>query len=184
MSNLTSYIIFWMVLFVLLGTFWYIVDRRYGVKWYRFWYKLTNKDPLPDDVEVGFIFNRKSRHKAIMAGMLSTIQTVAALATIDQINLLVELILWIVEVPMTMIGFMLGPWTYKLWRGRDEVFEALDEINSKDRIGKPLPSEESTKTPPREVVEEIKAEKEPEPKEDADEDDDPRDMMSRYTDRH
>ena len=142
MSNLTSYIVFWMVMFVLLGTFWYIVDRRYGVKWYRRWHNLTNEKSLPDDVEVGFIFNRKSRHKALMAGILSTVQTVLALFSIESINLLVELILWIVEVPMTMLGFMIGPWGYKLWLGRGEVFDALDEINAKTKPGKPLPDDE------------------------------------------
>lgn len=184
MSNLTSYIVFWMVLFVLLGTFWYIIDRRYGVKWYRFWYKLTNKEPLHDDVDVGFIFNRKTRHKVMMAGMLSTVQTVAALASIDSINLLVELILWIVEVPMTMLGFIIGPWTYKLWRGRNDVFEALDEINAKDKIGKPLPNEKSDTNLTEEIIEEKKEEEAPEPKDDSGNDDDPRDMMSRYTDKH
>lgn len=175
MSGLTSYIVFWMVLFVLLGAFWYIIDRRFGVKWYRFWYKLTNKDPLPDDVEVGFIFNRKSRHKALMATGLSTIQTVAALYSIETINLLVELILWIVEVPMTMLGFLVGPWAYKLWKGRDDVFDALDEINAKDIKGKPLPEEDPTAVKSPEAREEAKP--------DPDDPEDPRDMMRKYTDK-
>lgn len=167
-----------MVLFVLLGAFWYIMDRRFGVKWYRFWYKLTNKDPLPDDVEVGFIFNRKSRHKVIMATGLSTIQTVAALYSIETINLLVELILWIVEVPMTMLGFMIGPWAYKLWKGRHDVYDALDEINAKDTKGKPLP-ESSPVTP----TVSPKTEEESSSEKDSDEPEDPRDMMRKYTDK-
>ena len=178
MSTLTSYIVFWMVLFVLLGAFWYIIDRRFGVKWYRFWYKLTNKDPLPDDVEVGFIFNRKSRHKALMATGLSTIQTVAALYSIESINLLVELILWIVEVPMTMLGFMIGPWAYKLWRGRGDVFDALDEINAKDKKGNPLPESE-----PDTATASPKTEDESGAGSDSDEPEDPRDMMRKYTDK-
>ena len=177
MSGLTSYITFWMVLFVLLGAFWYVIDRRFGVKWYRFWYKLTNKEPLPDEVEVGFIFNRKSRHKALMATMLSTVQTVAALYSIETINLLVELILWIVEVPMTMLGFIIGPWAYKLWKGRDDVFDALDEINAKDTRGKSLPEDETNTNIAAESVHEKENES------DDDKPDDPRDMMRRYTDK-
>ena len=177
MSGLTSYITFWMVLFVLLGAFWYIIDRRFGVKWYRFWYNLTNKVPLADDVEVGFIFNRKSRHKVLMATGLSTIQTVAALYSIESINLLVELILWIVEVPMTMFGFLIGPWAYKLWKGRGDVFDALDEINAKDTKGKPLPEEDLTAKPETASAEEESVEK------DSDEPENARDMMRKYTDK-
>jgi hypothetical protein len=166
-----------MVLFVLLGAFWYVIDRRFGVKWYRLWHNLTNKKPLPAEVEVGFIFNRKSRHKALMATLLSTVQTVAALYSIETINLLVELILWIVEVPMTMLGFMIGPWAYKLWKGRDDVFDALDEINAKDTKGKPLPEDVPETIEAEEVIEEKEEEK------DNDEPEDPRDMMRRYTDK-
>lgn len=164
-------------MFVLLGTFWYIVDRRFGVKWYRRWHNLTNKNPLPTDVEVGFIYNRKSRHKALMAGVLSTVQTVLALFSMESINLLVELILWIVEVPMTMLGFLIGPWGYKLWLGRGEMFDALDEINAKSQ-----PEDEKAEEPVEEKAPEPEPEPEPEPKDDP-EDDDPRDMMSRYTDK-
>ena len=127
MSTLTSYIIFWMILFVLLGAFWYVIDRHYGVKWYRRWYRLTRPEPLAEDVVAGFVFNRRTRHKALMAAILSTVQTVVALIQIENLNLLVELILWIVEVPMTLIGFAVGPWAYRLWRRKDAVFDKIDE---------------------------------------------------------
>ena len=181
MSGLTSYIIFWMVLFVILGAFWYIIDRRFGVRWYRLWHKLTNKAPLPDDVEVGFIFNRKSRHKALMATGLSTLQTVAALYSIESINLLVELILWIVEVPMTMLGFLIGPWAFKLWKGRADMFEALDEINAKDTKGKPLPEEAPASSKESPPATEVKVEEKK--IDESDDPEDPRDMMRKYTDK-
>lgn len=181
MSNLTSYIVFWMVFFVLLGAFWYVIDRRYGVKSYRIWFNLTHKDPLSDDIEAGFIYNRKTRHKVMMATLVSTVQTAMALFSIESINLLVELILWIVEVPMTMVGFLIGPWAYKLWQGRGEVFDALDEINAK---GEAKAAEEKA------VEEVVEADPEPEPADEPevvekpDDPDDPRDMMRRYTDKH
>lgn len=203
MSQLTSYIAFWIILFILLGAFWYVMDRRFGVKWYRRWFNLTHRDPLPAGVEAGFIYNRKSRHKAVMATLLSTVQTVAALFTLESINLLVELILWIVEVPMTMLGFMIGPWAYRLWKGRDEVFDKLDEFHVKTRLEekdekseakaeKPKTEPESPRvSEPAEPVQEKQPEEKPEPpspepKKDDDDDgpDDPRDMLRRYTDKH
>ena len=186
MSSLTSYITFWMIFFVLLGAFWYVIDRRFGVKWYRVWFNLTHKDPLPSDVEAGFIYNRKTRNKVMMATLLSTLQTVAALFSLETINLLVELILWIVEVPMTMVEFLIGPWAYRLWRGRNEMYDALDEINAKSEK---TASADVVSEPKKEVVESEEPAEKPEEKETTepakdDDSDDPRDMMRRYTDKH
>ena len=128
MSEYTSYILFWMVLFIILGSFWYILDRLHGVRWYRRWYALTHRDPLPQDVVVGFIYNRRSRHKVVMATVLSTVQTFIALTSVESLNLLVELILWIVEIPMVMIGFAIGPMAFKLWKRKDEMLDAVDDF--------------------------------------------------------
>ena len=201
MSNYTSYIIFWMVMFVILGAFWYVLDRRHGVKWYRFWFRMTHKDPLPDDVVVGFIYNRRSRHKVVMATILSTLQTFIALFSVDTLNLLVELILWIVEIPMTMVGFAIGPLVFKIWRRKDEMLDAVDDLEQKylggDEERKPEPKVES-KPEPEPPVEEKKEEVKPEPveekpkeepapeKKDDDDDDeppDPRAMFEKYTKR-
>ena len=104
MANITSYLIFWIVMFVILGAFWYVVDRRFGQGVYRFWYRLTHEKPLPENVRRGFVYNRRTRHKAFMATILSTIQSVLVLVNMENFNPLVELILWIVEVPVTLLG--------------------------------------------------------------------------------
>lgn len=193
MSAMTSYIVFWMIFFVLLGAFWYVIDRHYGVKWYRRWFRLTHKEPLPEDVVAGFVYNRRTRHKALMATVLSTIQTGIALVQMDNLNLLVELILWIVEVPMTLVGFGLGPWAYRLWRRKDAVFDKIDEWE-----GAVKPDEDEANGPKakrgRAAIEaelaamqaetkETKPEAEPKEAEPPKKPDDPRDALRRYTDR-
>lgn len=186
MANLTSYLVFWIVIFLILGAFWYALDRRYGVKFYRSWYRLTHEKPLPEGIQRGFIFNRKTRHKALMATLLSTAQTVVAVMSIEQPNLLVELILWIVEVPVTMLGFALGPWVYKLWSRRDEMFDAIDEIEAGKRSVLDLSKPKSKRADPRKATTPTSpgdpdgtAKRTP----DDEDENDPRDMIRRYTKR-
>ena len=205
MANMTSYLVFWIVMFVILGAFWYVVDRRFGQGVYRFWYRLTHENPLPNDVRRGFVYNRKTRHKAFMAAVLSTAQSVVTVMNIEQVNLLVELILWIVEVPVTLLGFGIGPWVYKLWNRKDEVFDAIDDLESGEKSiidlakGKKGKSErEAEKKTKREELEaeldaemqRIREEKEKSAsdekdssKKGGDDDVDPRDMIRRYTKR-
>jgi len=167
-------------MFTILGAFWYVLDRRYGVGVYRKWYRLTHENPLPDNVSRGFVYNRKTRHKALMATILSTIQSVIAVASIEQPNLLVELILWIVEVPMTLLGFAIGPWVYRLWKRRDEMFDAIDDLESGDKgVGEMFKKKNSSKT----SAEDLNPAKEEETKPRDDDDIDPREMIRRYTKR-
>lgn len=185
MANITSYLVFWIVMFVILGAFWYVVDRRYGQRAYRAWYRLTHEKPLPEGVQRGFVFNRRTRHKALMATLLSTTQSVIAVASIAQPNLLVELILWIVEVPATLLGFAIGPWVYKIWARRGEVFDAIDDLESGEKslmdLARGKKEKEPTSEPAPEPSEPPPAA--PEKKGDGDDDIDPREMIRRYTKR-
>ena len=211
MSMMTSYIVFWMIIFILLGAFWYVADRRFGVKWYRIWHGLTREKPLPENVDVGFVYNRRSRHKLIMATFLSSVQTAVALISVESLNLLVELVLWIVEVPMTMIGFAIGPWAFKLWRNKNEMLDTLDDLeksasaflkdehaDSEAETGSEGEGseggDEGSKPAPTEPMEQIEQPSPPESGSDAkpdsksegnddDEPEDPRDMIRRYTSR-
>lgn len=180
MANLTSYLVFWIVMFVVLGAFWYVVDRQYGQRLYRFWYGLTHEHPLPGSVQRGFVFNRKTRHKALMATLLSTAQSIVAVMTVAQPNLLVELILWIVEVPVTLLGFAIGPWVFSLWRRKDEVFDAIDEIESGEKGIGSVFSHSSKEAPEKEKP---PAAHDSSKIKDDDDDVDPRDMIRRYTKR-
>lgn len=187
MSNHTSYLIFWMLIFVILGIFWYIIDRRYGVSIYRFWFKLSRKNPLPEEVVRGFVYKRKTRHKALMATVLSSAQSIIMLVAAAKPNLLVELILWIVEIPMTLIGFALGPWAYQIWNRKEKVFDTIDDLESgktsvTDLIrfsGERGASEEPAPLKPADT----EKEKPVTPPTGKNKPEDPRDMIRRYTNR-
>jgi hypothetical protein len=191
MAEYTSYLAFWMVMFVLLGAFWYIVDRKYGVRWYRLWYRLTHEHPLPPEIVCGFVYNRRARHRSFMATLLSTVQTVVVIWSAGNPNLLIELILWIVEIPLTMVGFAVGPLAFKIWGRKEELFDTIDDLEQGktslgDLIHKKDGESESVASQPAAAAPEQPNEKAPgkpsRPKDDPP-DDDPREMLRRYTKR-
>lgn len=180
MSNYTSYIIFWMVMFTMLGAFWYIVDRLHGVRWYRRWYALTHREPLPQDVTVGFVYNRRSRHKVVMATVVSTVQTFVALTSVESLNLLVELILWIVEIPMVMLGFAIGPLVFKVWKRKDTMLDAIDDFEQSHFGDKEAGQSEK---PTKAKKAPVKAEPKPEKPTGDDGAPDAKEMFDRFTKR-
>lgn len=180
MSNYTSYIIFWMVMFTMLGAFWYIVDRLHGVRWYRRWYGLTHEDPLPPNVTVGFVYNRRSRHKVVMAAIVSTVQTFIALTSVESLNLLVELILWIVEIPMVMLGFAIGPLVFKIWKRKDTMLDAIDDFEQ-SHFGGDVAEEPAR--PAKKKVAKPDAAPKPEAPASEDEKPDAKQLFDRYTKR-
>lgn len=129
MLTVTQYVVFWAILFTVLGMVWYNFDRRWGVKVYRRWYGLTHKDPLPAGEERGFIYKRSTSAKVTAATVVSTIQSILAVWN-SEVNPLVELIMWVAEVPVTLLGFYAGPFAYALWQKKEAVFETIDKVES------------------------------------------------------
>ncbi len=134
MLSIPHYVMLWCILFTIIGAVWYNLDRRYGVKLYRWWYDLTHKDPLPEGEQRGFVYNRSTKARFTAAWVVSTVQSVAVILT-TPVNPLVELIMWLFEVPVTMLGFYLGPYLYRLWQRSDVVFDAMDRLEHRAESG-------------------------------------------------
>lgn len=129
MLSVQQYIIFWSILFVGFGSAWYNFDRRFGIKWYRSWYNMTHKDKLPTDKAIGFIYNRSTHSKAATAGLISTLQTILVVMYMD-VNLLASLFMWVIEIPLMMLGFYLGPLVALMWQKKEKLFETVDKVES------------------------------------------------------
>jgi len=129
MFTLTSYIIFWIIVFLVTAIKWYVLDCHFGVRIYRFCYRLTHEHPLPETEAVGFIFNQTTKRKLFMATLVSTVQSMLMLIYSD-VNPLVELFMWGFEVPVTMLGFYLAPYAYRWWTKKDDLFEWFDDVES------------------------------------------------------
>lgn len=111
MSNIIGTALSVSVGFFILGVVWAAVDKRWGGSVRRWWHGMTNKDPLPDSDTRGFIVGRKFTRKWTVALVISTVQSFYVLfVSPESLNLLIELILWALEVGVMVIGFyMLKP---------------------------------------------------------------------------
>ncbi|MBI2109442.1 MAG: hypothetical protein HYT93_04720 [Parcubacteria group bacterium] len=123
--NVWNYALTCIVLYMILGVAWYFLDRTYGIHVYRWLYDICHKEPIPPEVVRGFMYNQKTHRKATIAFLISTAQSIYMIWGHD-INLLAEIILWLVEVPAMLIGLALGNPFYRLFQRREEVFEVID----------------------------------------------------------
>jgi len=114
---------------VIEGALLYVIDARVGVRAYRWWYDLTHRDPLPSDVERGFLLNRKANARFTVATVVALVQNWIALEAgwLDPFTAMLTLAL---EVPVLMGGFYLGPGLRSLWRRKDPLLDVVDQIES------------------------------------------------------
>ena len=114
---------------VIEGALLYVIDARVGVRAYRWWYDLTHRDPLPSDVERGFLLNRKANARFTVATVVALVQNWIALEAgwLDPFTAMLTLAL---EVPVLMGGFYLGPGLRRLWGRKDPLLDVVDQLES------------------------------------------------------
>lgn len=125
------YSIFRLIIALVLGAVFYIVDRQGGTSLYRWWYGMTHEHPLPADINRGLVHNRGTKFRVIWATILASIIAIPAI-TYSQHNALLELALWIISIPAIVGAFMLGPRAWALWGKRDNVYTAVDRWEQGD----------------------------------------------------
>jgi hypothetical protein len=117
-----------LVLGVIEGAVLYVIDCKVGVRAYRWWYDLTHREPMPADVEQGFILNRKANARFTAATLVALAQNGAALGFgVDPFLAMLTIAL---EVPVLMAGFYLGPALRRLWQRKDPLLAVVDKIES------------------------------------------------------
>ena len=119
-----------LVLYVILGIAWYFFDSIYGVKLYRWFYNLSHKEPMPAEVVRGFMYGQSTKKQARVAFLISTGQSIYMIWGQD-VNLLVELILWLLEIPAMLIGVWLGGPIFGAYKKRDNLFETVDRVKER-----------------------------------------------------
>jgi len=125
----TSVLMFWFVIFFLLGGAWYIFDRSKGQKLYRWWHNLTHENELSAEEAQGFIFKRKTSPRFSVAVFLSVVQ-VGIIAFFTHETLLTFIMIWFFGIPALMLGFILGPIIDRLWKKKETVFAVIDSVES------------------------------------------------------
>lgn len=129
-------VLFWSIIFLFIGAFWQIIDAVLGVKVYRVWYNLTHEVPLMPEIQRGFITKRGSKANAFWAFIGSSILCLLFVFRGDASSL-IKMMLWLLGIPVIMIGFYFGgPGLKKMWKKRDTFFKKIDELESGDAVAK------------------------------------------------
>jgi hypothetical protein len=137
MITISQYVMSWIAVFVIVGAVWYTLDRKFGTGLYRWWHNMTHKEPLSSDKEMGFIYNQGVKARIAAATFLGMGQSLVVMVT-TEFNPVVELIMLPVEVPVTMLGFYLGPFVSGAWSHRGKVVDAIERVE-RDGVSIPDP---------------------------------------------
>ena len=126
---MASYVFSGLLAGILEGAVLYVVDSRVGVRAYRWWYGLTHRDPLPPDVHRGFVYNRQANARFTAATVVSLVQNGIAFE-LGFMNPFTAMLTILLEVPVLMGGFYLGPFVQRLWQKKDPLLAVVDKLES------------------------------------------------------
>ncbi len=124
----TPYVRNWLLGYWLLGVIVYIVDRTYGLGFWRMFQS-------PDAPAAGLVYNQRVKRKMFVAFIISSVETLCWVLTPWNSHLLVELFLWLADVPMMVLGFGTGALIFPLWSKRHKGYAVVDETVDKIEKG-------------------------------------------------
>jgi hypothetical protein len=125
----TGYALGWLILPLLIGAALYTIDRHLGTGWYRAWYDLRHRDPLPEDKDLGFIYGQRARARFSVAVALGLLHVVGAI-WFGHANPVNQILNFIPEVMLLFAGFYLGPVLNTFWDRKDTVLEQVDRLEA------------------------------------------------------
>lgn len=109
------YFISMVLVYLILGINFFILDKKYGVKFYNFIAKISseNIELFENNYEKGFIYNQTKKQKMVVATITSFVLSFIVIYT-GHVSLPVELAMFFIEIPIMYTGFLLGPIQLKL----------------------------------------------------------------------
>ncbi|MBI1286243.1 MAG: hypothetical protein GC178_01580 [Flavobacteriales bacterium] len=130
------------------GIAYYFLDYKSLTNSYRSWYKLTHKDPLPNDVEQGFVYAQPFSGKLYSAVFIAMIITVIIILT-GSANILIQLLYGVFIMVGLMVSFYLAPLIFrhapsnvsKLKKHLDRIDEMEADLKTDKLEEKPQPVE-------------------------------------------
>ena len=131
---LTAWNYAWSVLTacMVLGIAIYLLDRKFGAMIYRFVYDFFHKEPMPREVVRGFLYNQSTNRGITVAFVVSSVYSAYMFWQLGLgMDVLAELIIYVLMNPMLVIGFKAGYWVHKFLLRRNTYFDNLDEIGRK-----------------------------------------------------
>ena len=128
MMTLTEYVLFWSIMFCLIGVVSYLLDFRFGGGLRTSWYNMTHRDQLPDEEIRGLIYRQNFSTRlqsAVLIGVMGSL-----IVVYETRRPMAILFLWIIAIVSVFLGFKLGPIVERLWRGRQKAIHALERIET------------------------------------------------------
>lgn len=136
--------------FLVIGVLAYYCDAVKGVDWYRAWYRLTHKEPLPPEMSRGFIVGQKGSDRIWTAIPLALVAS-GLLFLFGERSLITLFWLTVVESVALFFGFFLAGLVHIKWNPEAKtagILKTLDDIESGaiDPTQKARDAYESTKS--------------------------------------
>ena len=123
-----------------------ILDRKFGESFYRFGYRWTHKDPLPEGVEVGFLFGHDGLgNKLRRAAWIVAIGMIAVIYFGHE-SILSFALIALVGVPSAALGLKAGPWFGNIFDHSGEYIKKVEDTAGKISSGEILPSREDLRS--------------------------------------
>ena len=125
------YVIKWMAYYFLLGMALHVVDRYFGVPFYRWYYNHGQKDPsdhMPPHVEMGLLYNRPFKRRRNWALIISALQSGYTVYQGEAFHAGAELIVLVFEAAFLLFGFRAGTWAYSFIRKQEGLTETMDRV--------------------------------------------------------
>jgi len=130
--SLQTYVICSLLLYLVGGTTFYIFDRAGMRRIFSFIDRWTGDTDI-HRTERGLVYGRTTGTKVIWAVIITAVTSFWFL--LHGSNLMVELWTSIFDTTMVLIGFLIGPFAYKLWLGRNIAIATVDHLQEKVESG-------------------------------------------------
>lgn len=127
-SAFIAYVADLLFYFFAIGVGLHLFDRYFGTAIYRWWYDRSRESPLPQELDVGFMYNRPFSRKHKYALVLSGAQSLYMLWE-KGISIITELIAFPLEAWALLLGFAAGKYVYGFMRGEDAIVEKMRQVN-------------------------------------------------------
>ncbi len=119
----------WLLVVVFFGAVAFMLDSRVGTPLYRWWYGMTHREGLPVEIRRGFIVGQRAQERFIAAFVLATAHALFA-TFVHSAEPLAEILTWLAEIPVLMLGFYAGPKFEAVWQRKDDVLEAVNKVEA------------------------------------------------------
>lgn len=146
MAEFSGYWLTMSIVFPIWGGLWYVFDRNYGRRLRTWWYNIRHEYPLPAAEQKGFIYGRVTQKQVFWITVVSTAQSIIVIMASQQVNVLMELVAWVIELPTMLIGVkVLGPFFGFIAEKLPAFYKWSDQMTAKKRRAA------QDQEPPREV---------------------------------